>query len=95
MNSIEKKLFVDKGLEYWSICDVLLIAVILCPAEVIGQASECNATVELHGAHTRGQIGRIWNQDTSNCVIITELNIEFCKKLLIWTADHNADVFVK
>lgn len=44
------------GSEFWETCDPLLVMAYLYPEDGVTEASEHNATVELHGIHTRGQL---------------------------------------
>lgn len=46
----------NSGSEFWETCDALLVMAYLYPKEGVIEESEHNATVELHGIHTRGQL---------------------------------------
>lgn len=46
----------NTGSEFWETCDALLVMVYLYPNESVLKASKHNATIELHGVHTRGQL---------------------------------------
>lgn len=46
----------NSGSEFWETCDALLVMAYLYPEKGIIKTSEHNATVELHGLHTRGQL---------------------------------------
>lgn len=46
----------NSGSELWETCDALLVMAYLYPEEGVIKASEHNATVELQGLYTRGQL---------------------------------------
>lgn len=71
------------------LCDALLIVALLRPAETICKASEYHATIELNGIHTRGQVVLNHMKTTApNVKMIESLNVDECKRMLMWTIDQ-------
>lgn len=58
--------------KFWLTCDGLLVLAYLYPENGIVKASEHNATVELHGLYTRGQLVLDHLKNNSNNVTIIE-----------------------
>lgn len=89
LNRVEEACVFNRGSKNWTECDVLLIACFLFPEAVIKKRSYFNATVELHGWETRGQMildHKRLNED--NCLIIQDVNQNKYKEILLWTAGH-------
>lgn len=73
--------------ETWATCDALLSIVYLYPKDGITEASEHNATVELHGVHTRGQLVLDHlKKNAPNVTIIEGVNKDLFAKVLCETA---------
>lgn len=90
MNPVERAIFVPRNdILSWPVCDALLVAAFLYPTEVIKQSKHCYAIVELQGLHTRGQVAiDPWDAKAPNVHMIQLIDETFCKKVLLWTADH-------
>lgn len=56
MNPVDTVIHADKGDTTWAPADMLLIASMLNPKAVVKRAADRNATVELYGSETRGQV---------------------------------------
>lgn len=68
-------------------CDAFLTAIFLFPEKCIQSQGKYNATVELHGIHTRGQMVIDHREkDNHNVTVIEMLNEEEFKKIFHWTA---------
>lgn len=86
LNEAERVAFSQRP--FFTPFDALLTAVFLFPERCIGTKNQYNATVELHGSHTLGQMvinHRSDNQD-HNVTVIETVNEEEIKKILLWTA---------
>lgn len=86
LNEVERVTFTKRP--FFTPFDALLTAVFLFPDRCIGKKNQYNATVELHGSHTRGQmvINHRNDNHTHNVTVIETVNEEEIKKILLWTA---------
>lgn len=73
--------------EFWETCDPLLVMAYLYPEEAVIKASEHNATVELHGIHTRGQLVLDHlKKNAHNVIIIESVNNKLFMDIVYETA---------
>jgi inosine-uridine nucleoside N-ribohydrolase len=88
LNIVEKKVWEKSSYTSWIPCDAILAAVLLRP-DIVIKSQKCHATVELHGAHTRGQvvIDHLKVKDP-NVHFIEEFDTSILKKMLLWAAGH-------
>jgi inosine-uridine nucleoside N-ribohydrolase len=83
LNEAEKQLS-RKNPKVWVPCDAFLVAAFLYPDTMITKKSTHNATVELHGSQTRGQIVLDHlKTKRDNVTIIEEVDPELFKQLLM------------
>lgn len=68
--------------------DALLAAVFLFPDKCIRTKNHYNATVELHGFHTRGQTVIDRCSTNHNVTIIEQVHEEEFKNSLVWTVSE-------
>lgn len=68
--------------------DALLTAAFLFPEKCIRIKNQYNATVELHGFHTRGQTVIDRSSSDHNVTIIEQMHEEEFKNSLIWTVSE-------
>ena len=62
------------------------MAVALRPATAIVEAKDTEASVELHGDETRGQMVVNWYEEDSskfNIRLVTKVNTDVCKQILM------------
>ena len=83
LNEVERIAFRNRRL--YTPFDALLVAIFLHP-EVARAKYSYNATVELQGIHTRGQMVFDRRSNKHNVSVIELLYGEEIKKLLQWTA---------
>lgn len=89
MNRVEEACVFNRGSKNWVECDVLLIACFLFPEAVIKKKAHFNATVELHGWETRGEMVLDHKRLTEdNTLIIQDVDQHKYKDILMWTAGH-------
>lgn len=78
------------GLPTYGMCDALLVGCLLFPERLVRRQRRRKCTVELQGVHTRGQVvvdhGGSAKED-GNVMMIELLDVEECKKLMLWTVD--------
>lgn len=88
MNKVESMLHSDKTPDMvWCPYDLFLIIAMLYPDFAIIKARQFNASVELHGTRTRGQVViDHLKEKPPNVVIIQEINCEFAKEILLKAA---------
>lgn len=88
LNTVEKKVWEKSRFTSWIPCDAVLAAILLRP-DIVMKSRKCHATVELHGAHTRGQvvIDHLKLKDP-NVHLIEEVDTAVLKKMLLWAAGH-------
>lgn len=68
-------------------CDAFLTAIFLFPEKCIQRKGQYQATVELHGNHTRGQVVIDHREQAKfNITVVETLNEEEFKKVFYWTA---------
>lgn len=84
LNEVEKIAF--RNARNFTPFDALLIAIFLHPEKCIRTKYSYHATVELQGAHTRGQMVFDRRSNKHNVTVIELLHEEEIKKLLQWTA---------
>lgn len=84
LNEVEQIAFTPRNL--FTPFDALLTAVFLFPERCIRTKNQYNATVELHGSHTLGQMVIDHRSDNHNVTVIEAVNEEEIKKILLWTA---------
>ncbi|RZC38428.1 uridine nucleosidase 1 [Asbolus verrucosus] len=83
LNRAEKSIY-RKNEKIWLPCDAFLAAAFLYPDSIITRKSCHNATVELYGSQTRGQIVLDHlKTKKENVTIIEEIDTESFKKLLM------------
>ncbi|GAB0093126.1 uncharacterized protein DMENIID0001_081910 [Sergentomyia squamirostris] len=88
LNAMEKKLYVD--FTEWVPCDAFLTAAFLTRNTIVEKISEWNATVELAGFNTRGQlILDHLHKKPKNLKIIEKINQETFQDMVLWTAGHD------
>lgn len=87
LNAAEKSIYQQNEV-YWMPCDAFLAACFLHP-ETAKKSFKCSASVELRGHKTRAQmvIGHMENSEP-NVSVITELNIDLFKELLLKAFKH-------
>lgn len=86
LTQAEKKCY-PKDSNIWLTADSYLIVAYLYPQHAIVKKSEHNATIELHGTHTRGQLVLDHLKlKPPNVTIIETINEEFFKTILVKTA---------
>lgn len=83
LNEVERIAFRNR--QIYTPFDALLVAIFLHP-EVARTKLFYNATVELQGIHTRGQMVFDRHSNEHNVSVIELLHEEEIKKLLQWTA---------
>lgn len=83
LNKVERIAFRNRRI--YTPFDALLVAIFLKP-EVARAKYSYNATVELQGIHTRGQMIFDQRSNKHNVIVIELLHGEEIKKLLQWTA---------
>lgn len=66
--------------------DALLTAAFLFPERVVRTKNRYNATVELQGTYTRGQMVLNLRNENHNVTVIEAVNEEEIKDILLWTA---------
>lgn len=89
LNEPELKVFLNNNCKVWNPCDAFVSAIFLKPDEIVRKSKKCHATVELSGKFTRGQVViDHLNQNQDNITIIEQIDVDICKKLFLWTADH-------
>ena len=87
LDPIEKKAY-QNVLEWWTPCDAFSVACFMLP-QLITKMSNCHVTVELTGAHTRGQmIIDHTRKEKPNAHVIETIDVELFKKLMLWVCDH-------
>lgn len=86
LNEVERVAFTKRPL--FTPFDALLTAVFLFPERCIRTKNQYNATVELHGSHTLGQMVINYRNPSGkhNVTVIETVNEEEIKKVLLWTA---------
>lgn len=90
LNEPEIKVFLNNKCTVWNPCDAFVSAIFLKPDEIIQKSRNCHATVELSGNLTRGQVViDHLQQNQKNIIIVEEMNVDKCKQLLLWTAEHD------
>lgn len=81
LTKVEEKMLPKKTV--WTTCDPLLIMAYLFPDEGITKSSNHNATVELHGTCTRGQLVLDHlKEKMPNVIIIENINENLFKKVV-------------
>ncbi|KAL5275598.1 hypothetical protein ACFFRR_001452 [Megaselia abdita] len=89
LNDVEKVQYSKFNIADWTVCDAFLAAAFLFPEKFVIKDSFWNATVELHGGLTRGQmVLDHLRKDETNVRIIEKLNLEFFKQIALWSVDH-------
>ncbi|KAF2899926.1 hypothetical protein ILUMI_06265 [Ignelater luminosus] len=87
LNRAEKSIYPEKENppdSIWYPCDALCVIAMLYPNESITKQSKHNATVELHGSKTRGQIVLDHlKQKDPNVTMLEKINDEFIKEILL------------
>lgn len=74
--------------EFWCPCDAFLVAAFLYP-DVAKTVLNCHASVELQGYRTRAQMVINHKKELEpNVAIITELNLDLFKSILLNTFNH-------
>lgn len=88
LNEAEGKLYKNSKMDdIWYPCDSLIVIAMLYPQEAIVTESRHNATVELHGGKTRGQIVLDHLKEKEpNLHVIETVNEEFVKAILLEAA---------
>lgn len=88
LNEVERVAFSKRP--FFTPFDALLTAVFLFPERCIGVKNQYNATVELHGTHTQGQMVINHRNDNHihNVTVIESVNEEEIKNILLWTARY-------
>lgn len=87
LNEAEIKVFQRNNSSKWNPCDAFVSAMFLKP-EIILRSKRCHATVELSGNLTRGQVViDHLNTYQENIIIVTQVDVEKCKQLFLWTAE--------
>lgn len=72
---------------FWETCDPLLVMAYLYPEEAVIKASQHNATVELRGIHTRGQLVLDHlKKNAHNVIIIESVNKKLFMDIMCETA---------
>lgn len=84
LNEVERIAFRNRRL--YTPFDALLVAIFLHPEKCIRAKNSYNATIELQGVHTRGQMVFDRRSSKHNVSVIELLHGEEIKKLLQWTA---------
>lgn len=84
LNEVERIAFTPRKL--FTPFDALLTAVFLFPERCIRTKNQYNATIELHGSYTRGQMVINLRNENHNVTVIEAVNEEEIKKILLWTA---------
>lgn len=84
LNQVERIAFRNR--KFYTPFDALLVAVFLHPEKCIRAKYSYNATVELQGLHTRGQMVFDHRSNKHNVTVVELLYEEEIKKLLHWTA---------
>lgn len=88
MNPLDHKIYVERSRQYFRPCDALLVSVYLCPG-IVEVANDWHALVELNGKHTRGQLVLDHLKvNASNVKIVEQINMDWFKSMLCWTAGH-------
>lgn len=85
LNEVERIAFQNRQL--YTPFDALLVAIFLHPEKCIRTKNTYNATVELQGLHTRGQMILDRRSNKHNVSVIELLHEEEIKILLHWTAN--------
>lgn len=85
LNEIERIAF--KRQKLYTPFDSLVVAVFLCPEKAIQIQNKYDATVELLGHHTRGQMVFNLNSNKHNVCVIETVNQDEIKRLLQWAAN--------
>lgn len=90
MNEPEIKVFLFNKCNIWNPCDAFVSAIFLKPEEIIQKSKNCHATVELYGNLTRGQVViDHLNKNQKNIIIVEQIDVDKCKQLFLWTAEHD------
>ncbi|XP_016991914.1 pyrimidine-specific ribonucleoside hydrolase RihA [Drosophila rhopaloa] len=102
LTRVERSMLEPRGFQKWVSCDSLLTAAYLFPEAMIADQREYYATVELTGAHTRGQMvldhlrGRkvdAIHGKKNNVRVVRRLNGEPFRTIIAWTGFLNeADI---
>lgn len=89
LNEVEKVQYGKFNFTDWLACDALVAAAFLFPDKFVVKESFWNATVELHGGFTRGQmILDHLRENEPNVRIIEEGEGELFKQIALWSVDH-------
>lgn len=80
--------FYNRESEIWVTCDVLIVVSYLFPKSIT-KVSEHNATVELQGLHTRGQLVLDHLKKNATNVTIVESVDEEAVMSALWNAANN------
>jgi inosine-uridine nucleoside N-ribohydrolase len=89
LNPIETEAY--KKFKEWMPCDLFLAATFILP-KMIKKVEKYHIDVELAGNHTRGQmvIDHL-KKNPTNAYIISEIDIEMFKELMLWVCHHPVD----
>lgn len=91
LNEPEIKVFQHNKCNKWNPCDAFVSAIFLKPDQIIQKSKNCHATVELSGTLTRGQVViDHLNKNQKNITIVEQVDVEKCKQLFLWTAEHDS-----
>lgn len=67
--------------------DTFTAASFLFPNEVIQKTNRYNATMELHGMHTRGQVVINRSSKDTNALFIEQISEDHFKRIMLWAAE--------
>lgn len=88
LDPIEIKAY-DKKLENWTPCDCFLASCFIKP-DIIKVMKKHHVTVELHGAHTRGQlVFERFDKKSKNAFVIESIDVEKFKQFMMWVCHHD------
>lgn len=91
LNEPEIKVFQQNKCNKWNPCDAFVSAIFLKPDQIIQKSKNCHATVELSGTLTRGQVViDHLNKNQKNITLVLKVDVEKCKQLFLWTAEHDS-----
>lgn len=92
MNPVEKVIDGASGDATWAPADMLLVSSMLNPKLVVKRAVNYNATVELNGSQTRGQVvidrTRKSSADIKNANIIELVHKKGIQDMVLWAVDE-------
>lgn len=87
MNPVDKSIDDVSGDTTWAPSDMLLVSYMLNPKAVVRRAADLNATIELHGSQTRGQvvIDHTNVQAIKNVHMIELVDKQGIQNMALWT----------